>query len=127
LLVSLLESHEAAELGLSDEAQLATAADLEFVSFAIPDRGVPTNQSAAAGLIEELSKALEAGTSVAIHCRQSVGRAGMLAAALLIRAGVPPSVAIADVSQVRGVTVPETPDQLNWLLSRRAGIPVAAA
>ena len=41
--VSLLESHEARELDLADEESLCRAANLQFLSFPIADRGVPSN------------------------------------------------------------------------------------
>src|SRR5215207_7452876 len=41
LVVSLLEREEVSELGLQREAELCRACGIEFVSFPIPDRGVP--------------------------------------------------------------------------------------
>ena len=41
--VSLLEPYEVDELGLKDEARLCASNGIEFVSFPIPDRGVPTS------------------------------------------------------------------------------------
>lgn len=39
--VSLLESHEGREFDLADEQSLCERATLEFVSFPIPNRGLP--------------------------------------------------------------------------------------
>jgi hypothetical protein len=46
LVVSLLEREEVSELGLQREAKLCRACGIEFISFSIPDRGVPEIQQA---------------------------------------------------------------------------------
>lgn len=46
LVVSLLERDEVSELGLQEEADLCWASGIEFISFPIPDRGVPEIQQA---------------------------------------------------------------------------------
>lgn len=58
---------------------------------------------------------LRQGKGVAIHCRQGVGRAGMIAASLLVEQGVPPAEAIRRVSAARGIQIPETPEQRLWI------------
>jgi protein-tyrosine phosphatase len=58
---------------------------------------------------------LESGRSVAVHCRQSIGRSGLIAAGVLVICGVPPGNAVDAVSSARGLTVPETPAQLQWI------------
>jgi hypothetical protein len=44
LVISLLEREEVSDLGLQREAELCRASGIEFVSFPIPDRGVPDVQ-----------------------------------------------------------------------------------
>jgi hypothetical protein len=44
--VSLLEVPEIAELGLLEEPRLCASQGIEFISFPIPDRGVPTSYGA---------------------------------------------------------------------------------
>ena len=39
--VSLLESEEAAQLGLSLESKIAASSDVRMISFPVPDRGLP--------------------------------------------------------------------------------------
>jgi protein-tyrosine phosphatase len=116
LVVSLLETDEAQQLGLADEAKDVEASGLRFLSFPIPDRGVPSSAPAAASLVTALAGALEAGKNVAIHCRQSVGRSGLVAAAVLAGASLDPERAIAIVSAARGEPIPETVEQRSWLL-----------
>lgn len=116
VLVSLLERNESEQLGLADEAGTAEANGLRFIPFPIPDRDVPASTMDSLALISNLGRALEAGSNVAVHCRQSVGRAGLIAAAVLAASGLDPERAIVIVSQTRGETVPETPEQRAWLL-----------
>jgi protein-tyrosine phosphatase len=120
--VSLLEPEEAGQLDLSDEVLAAEANGIGFISFPIPDRGVPASTSAALSLMGEIAGALDRGKNVAVHCRQSIGRAGMIAAALLIASGASPEQAIQSVSAARGAAVPETPEQLSWLHRLPSGL-----
>ena len=50
LVVGLLESEEVAELDLHSEAGLCDKHAIEFVSFPVPDRGVPSSRPAALAL-----------------------------------------------------------------------------
>jgi protein-tyrosine phosphatase len=115
VVLSLLESDEAEQLGLKDEGLLAESAGFQFLSFPIPDRGVPPSTTDAIKLLAEVTSALEAGRNVAVHCRQSVGRSGLLAAGALITAGMETREAVEAVSRARGLPVPETAGQLQWL------------
>ena len=46
-----------------------------------------------------------------VHCRQGIGRSGLVAACLLVRKGISPGAAVEMVSAARGVSVPETTEQ----------------
>lgn len=81
------------------------------------DRGIPTSQKATANLVRKLEAALEAGKSVAVHCRQGVGRSSLIAALLLVSAGIDPKVALAQIRQARGCAVPDTLEQRDWIKS----------
>jgi protein-tyrosine phosphatase len=121
-----LEEDEVTELDLVDEAQAAGAMGIRFMSFPIPDRGVPASASAAVSLIAAIRDALEKGDNVAVHCRQGVGRSGLIAAGVLRSAGIDPERAIEVVSSARGQAVPETPSQRSWVQRLPAGRPVVA-
>jgi protein-tyrosine phosphatase len=114
VVVSLLTSDEATELGVADEGPAVRAAGMEFIPFPIPDRGVP-EAAAAASLFASLAAGLAAGKTVAVHCRQGIGRSALIAAGLLIRAGLGADAAVARVAAARGLPVPETADQRRWL------------
>jgi protein-tyrosine phosphatase len=117
VMVSLLEADEAAQLDLVDEAKAAAANSIRFISFPIPDRGVPASAPSAASLIAAISDALDCGNNVAVHCRQGLGRSGLIAAGVLTSAGIDPDRAIEVVSAARGQTVPETPAQRSWIVA----------
>ena len=115
VVVSLLEEDEAAELGLAHEDQAAASNGIRFVSFPIPDRGVPSSRQRAVALLADLVAALDDGNNVAIHCRQGIGRSGLIAAGALVIAGMGGNRAIEVVSAARGLTVPETAAQSRWI------------
>ncbi len=113
--VSLLEPGEEAELALTGESVSSAASGLEFRSFPIPDRGVPNSREAVAQLLAQIVDALGAGKSVALHCRQGIGRSALIAAVALISGGLNADTAIDTVRQSRGVEVPETHSQRQWI------------
>ncbi len=113
--VSLLEDEEAAQLQLADERGTAKSKRIEFISFPIPDRGIPASLPAVVSLFKRIAGALDKGENIAVHCRQGVGRSGLVAAGVLMSAGMDADKAVKVVSAARGVTVPETPAQLEWL------------
>ena len=115
LVVSLLESEEAAQLDLAQEADVAKSKGINFISFPIPDRGVPASMQAALSLLRKIAKALDEGKNVAVHCRQGIGRSGSIAAGVLVTSGIGVEKAIEAVSSARGQTIPETPAQLQWI------------
>lgn len=134
LIVSLLEPREEAELALSGESASSAASGLEFHAFPIADRGVPTSRESVAELASRIVDALRAGKNVALHCRQGIGRSGLIAAAVLVSNGEELDAALEAISRSRTVEVPETDAQRqwisefsSWLTDRRVTHPDAAA
>ncbi len=113
--VSLLEPKEVRELGLSDERALCQEKGIEFLSFALPDRGTPKSVRETAAFVEGLLSRLRGGTAVAIHCRAGIGRSGLICGCVLLGLGVPPVEVFPALTQARGVPVPDTPGQAAWL------------
>ena len=87
---------------------------IRFISFPIPDRGIPASTRDAVRLMGEIANALQQGKNVAVHCRQGVGRSGLIAAGVLMNSGMNPGEAIRVVSSVRGAAIPETSEQRQW-------------
>lgn len=122
VLVCALTGPERDELGLSDEERAAEAAGLRFVSVPIPDRTVP-DLATVLPTLRDLSDRLAAGAHVVTHCRAGIGRASLLAAALLILGGTDADTAWSAIEEARGLAVPDTPEQRAWTL-RLLNLPV---
>jgi protein-tyrosine phosphatase len=112
LVVSLLEPEEIIELGLEREPDLCCAGGVDFVTFPIPDRGVPGNVSIVRDLVQSISVM---GKATAIHCRAGIGRSSLVAAAVLVSDGIGASEAFALIGAARGVQVPDTQAQRDWV------------
>src|SRR5579864_3573956 len=106
--LSLLEPEEERDLDLRGESDEVRRQGLEFASLPVPDRKVPQSEAKLVGALEELDRALSNGRNVLVHCRQGVGRTGLVAACLLVRKGMSPGAAIEKITAARGVGVPET-------------------
>src|SRR5713226_5708258 len=115
VVVSLLTREEQTELSLADEGDLCRANGIEFVSFPIVDRGIPSSLEAFSDQVTKVVEQLANGKNIAVHCRQGIGRAGLVAICLLTLSGVDPAVAMERVSAARGCSVPETPEQRRWI------------
>jgi Polymorphic toxin system, DSP-PTPase phosphatase len=115
IVVSFLTLGETAEFALEKEGEACNAQGIRFVSFPIPDQEIPLSKQAATVLLSDLEQALGEGKTVALHCRQSVGRSALIAAALLVAAGEESSVAFEKVEEARGCKVPETAEQERWV------------
>jgi hypothetical protein len=114
-LVSCLTGLEESELGLNSEALVARVAGLSFVAIPIEDRSAPMRGSLEP-VAEQINADRRAGRRVAVHCRQGLGRAPLVAAAALVREGVSPADAWARIEEARGQSVPETVEQRDCLL-----------
>ena len=113
--VSLLTPAEMEDLALQHEARHSNEHGLRFLSLPIEDRSVPRSEAEVFQLLEQLERELAQGRNVVIHCRQGVGRSGLIAASLLIARGVSPTEAMQRISAARGVSVPETAEQHAWI------------
>ncbi|HVS37523.1 MAG TPA: protein-tyrosine phosphatase family protein [Gemmataceae bacterium] len=114
VVVSLLEKEEAEEFDITAEEDACRKNGVEFVSHPITDRGLPPSPRAFADLVRALEEKLAAGKGVGVHCRQGVGRSALLAACLLIGAGVDGESAWRRVAAARGRSVPDTTEQREW-------------
>lgn len=112
---SLLMPEEEVDLGIAGEAAAVKAHGLKFMSYPIPDRQVPDSESDLAAAIQVFEDELASGSNVVLHCRQGIGRTGLVAACLLIAKGMDPETAVARLSAARGLEVPETPEQRLWI------------
>jgi len=114
--VSLLMPEEEAELELQDEHRACAKAGLEFLSLPIPDRGVPPRDAATVGVLVSVRDEVRAGKSVAIHCRMGIGRSSLVAGGVLVLLGINPDVALLRLATARGLPIPDTREQRQWVL-----------
>ncbi|MCY1080228.1 phosphatase domain-containing putative toxin [Archangium lansingense] len=115
-LVSLLTPEEEAELGLQGEHQACENAGLRFLSLPIADRGVPPRDAATLGFLRQVRDEVRAGSSIAVHCRMGIGRSSLVAASVLALLGVNPDEALQRLATARGLPVPDTEEQRQWVL-----------
>jgi len=87
VLVSLLEPEEG---GLPSAHAQAEDLGLDVLGYAIPDGGAPHDTAAFAEFADEVMNRLLNGETVLAHGLGDCGRAGMLAACLLVQAGMTP-------------------------------------
>jgi len=115
VVVSLLEPSEVMELGLVSEPELCERHAIQFQSFPIPDRGVPVHIPLFNSFIEVLAGRLSKGSSIGVHCRAGIGRSALVAACILVRAGIPYPLTFPAISRARRVQVPDTEQQEQWV------------
>jgi hypothetical protein len=116
LIVSLLTADEVDSFDLTQEGKILQTHGLRFFQFPIVDRSVPSSVSQAMALVEKLEQALAAKQNVAIHCRQSIGRSALIAASVLVLQGVDAVEAFRRIGLARGLPVPETDEQREWVV-----------
>ncbi len=113
--LSLLTPEEDQELELLQESSELRRIGLAFSSFPIADRQVPRSEAKLNEVLSDINESLTAGKNVLVHCRQGIGRTGLVAACLLISAGMSPGAAVELISTTRGLKVPETREQRDWI------------
>jgi protein-tyrosine phosphatase len=115
VVLSLLTAEEEDDLGLGNEREVAGRSGMAFLNLPIPDRDVPNSETELTGILESLNENLSSSRNVVIHCRQGVGRSGLVAACLLASKGLNPESAVQQISVARGLAIPETQEQRDWI------------
>lgn len=119
-IVSMLEPDEADWLGLSQEGALARQLGMQFLSFPIQDVHVPPDMQSFKKFVSGLADRLRTGEHIGLHCRGSIGRAPLTAACTLIHLGWNARDALAAIQAARGYRIPDTTEQLRWILNYKA-------
>jgi len=111
-LVTLVEPAELVALKVPDLGAEAQARGLEWRHLPIADFSVPDEDFEAHWRREgaEIRALLREGGDIVMHCKGGLGRAGMIAARLLVELGTPPDEAMAQVRRARPGAI-ETPAQ----------------
>ncbi|MFT5258798.1 MAG: protein-tyrosine phosphatase [Saprospiraceae bacterium] len=114
-IICLLEVAETTSLGLKKEAELTQQYSMQFLQYPIEDLHLPASVASFSALSQQLYQDIKQGVNTVIHCRAGIGRTGMLCAAILANAGFSAPQAIDHISNHRGVKVPDTDEQVEWL------------
>ncbi len=117
--LSLIEDHEFEMLGVPALGEAVTARGIEWLHFPIRDLDTPTDDAMStwAATSAQLHAKMERGGRVLVHCRGGLGRAGTIAALMLVERGWSAPQAISDVRAVRPGTI-ETAEQARWVTHR---------
>ena len=103
LLLTLVEQNELEQLRVPGLGEAARIRNIQWLHLPIKDYHTPDNSfendwASNGGTIRQL---LRNGSDIVVHCKGGLGRAGMIAARLLVELGVPPETAIKSVRAVR--------------------------
>jgi protein-tyrosine phosphatase len=115
IVVSLLEADEVAELGLEREPATCQHNGIEFISYPIPDRGVPASIAETVDLAQSVALGVAQGKATAVHCRAGIGRSALVAACILVCSGFDAVTAFEAIGKARGTGVPDTDGQRAWV------------
>jgi len=115
-LITLMPTRELERNRATELPALCAARDLLWFHLPVADEQVPLDDFDAAWsqARERIIGLLDAGRSVAIHCKGGSGRTGLIAARLLIERGLPRSEAVALVQTLRPKAI-QHPAHVAWL------------
>jgi Swiss Army Knife protein, DSP-PTPase phosphatase domain len=115
--VTLLEPRELTLLRVECLGKEVVRRSMFWFHLPVVDASIPDERFEHRWIVagEELRSLLGRGLDVLVHCRGGLGRAGTIAARLLIELGMEPTNAIATVRRVRPGAI-ETSDQEKFLL-----------
>lgn len=120
--VTLIEEHEFKMLGVSQLGEQVRTRGIEWHHLPIKDVSPPDSRFESSWLASgpTLLDFLRHGGRVLVHCRGGLGRAGTVAARLLVELDVPATEAVALVRLARPGAI-ETPQQLVYVLNLSGG------
>jgi len=127
--VTLVTGQELAELRIPTLGDEVRARFMEWHHLPIEDYHAPDAafETAWPEASQRLRTLLEAGARVLVHCKGGLGRAGTIAARLLVEMGADPEQAICDVRAARSPDAIENRAQEDWVRNGRAAGGAASA
>lgn len=120
--LTLVEHHELKALKVEGLGTAVEGRSMDWLHAPIPDVSTPDTAFEArwVEIGEGLRDRLRAGFDVVVHCKGGLGRAGLMAARLMVELGVEPTRAVAEVRKARPGAI-ETPAQERHVLACRQG------
>ena len=115
-LTCMLDRDEIVELGLQEEKAICEQLGLAYLSYPVPDFGIPEDIILFKKLTQDLAKRVQQGQKVAVHCRAGIGRSSLTVASTMLHLGFSASDAFAHITKARGVKVPDTREQMEWVM-----------
>ncbi|HEU5401090.1 MAG TPA: hypothetical protein VFU86_07015 [Terriglobales bacterium] len=116
VLVSMLTTEESIELQLLNEAAECEEIGIVFLHIPVGDRSVPADEKGFSTVIDQAAELVRSGAYLGVHCRASIGRSSVLAAAVLVRLGWVVEAAFNAIEDARGRPVPDTAEQRQWVV-----------
>lgn len=118
-LVTLVEDHEMEALGVRQIGEKTAARHMDWFHLPIRDVSIPGREFERAWQVHGpgLRARLRDGFSVVLHCKGGLGRAGTIAARLLVELGLEPSEAIRQVRKARPGAI-ETAEQARYVAAQ---------
>jgi len=114
-LVSLLTAEEARVLRLEAEGRICREAGIDYRWLPVTDHSIPESMEEFSLVIDQLQRDLRARKGVGAHCYAGIGRSCLLMACLLCLEGLTPEEAFDRLSMARGLRVPDTWLQSEWV------------
>lgn len=114
--ISLMPASELAANGAQDIGKQCQAQDMAWFHLPVADEQVPLEDFGEGWKAskQNILQRLNAGQDIAIHCKGGSGRTGLIAARIMIEAGIPRADAIALVQALRPKAI-QHPAHLNWI------------
>lgn len=114
-LVSLLRADETRVLRLEAEGKLCREAGIDYKWLPVQDHSIPESMEEFRLVVDRMHSDLRAGKGVGAHCYAGIGRSCTLLACLLCLEGLAPAEAFNRLSEARGLRVPDTWLQIQWV------------
>ncbi|HCK5048212.1 TPA: cyclin-dependent kinase inhibitor 3 family protein [Pseudomonas aeruginosa] len=114
--ISLMPASELASNGAEDIGKQCQAQDMAWFHLPVADEQVPLEDFGQGwkACKQSILERLNAGQDIAIHCKGGSGRTGLIAARIMIEAGIPRADAIALVQALRPKAI-QHPAHINWI------------
>ena len=117
--------------GEAEPYEAVLPVSIDYLRKPIRDHGTPAAPAQMAEILACLRTALREGRRIYLHCRAGIGRTGMVAGCLLVEQGLSGQDAFTELNRLwrqsarasQWPTVPETPEQIDYVKSWTAGTP----